>query len=133
MKTGAAFLNRLRYALLVLVVTGCGDDRAHVTGKVARADGSPLSKARVIARSDSGKSASDVTDQEGRFRLSASEPDGGMEPGTYAVIIVEDRGRTDNMRAASISAKYADPAQSGLNFSVAAGEEKTFDITLDPL
>jgi hypothetical protein len=49
------------------------------------------------------------------------------------VIIVEDRGRTDNMRRPSISAKYADPVQSGLTFTVEPGDEKVFDVTVDAL
>ena len=120
-------------AVLAALLCGCGGDgRAAVTGRVVRADGSPLAGARVVARSDTtGKSASDSTNAEGRFELGGETPGDGVLPGDYAVIVIEDRGQTDGMRPASIAGKYADPAQSGLAFSVAPGETKTFDITVE--
>jgi hypothetical protein len=119
--------------LLAALLSGCGGDgRVEVSGRVVRADGSPLSGARVIARSEAtGKSASDSTNAEGQYKLGGEIPGDGVLPGEYAVIVIEDRGQTDGMRPASIAAKYADPAQSGLAFSVAPGESKTFDITVD--
>ena len=120
-------------ALALTAATGCGDERAQVTGRVVRSDGEPVMEARVIARSDNGKSAVGVTKEDGQFELSSAEPGRGIEPGDYSVIIVEDRGRTDNMRPATISAMYADPSLSGLTLSVQAGESKEFDITVDPL
>ncbi len=120
-------------AVLAALFCGCGGDgRAAVSGRVVRADGDPLSGARVVARSDAtGKSASDTTDAEGRFELGGETPGDGVPPGDYAVIIIEDRGQTDGMRPASIAGRYADPAQSGLAFTVAPGESKTFDITVE--
>ena len=115
------------------LLSGCGGDgRAAVSGRVVRADGSPLAGARVIARSDAtGKSANDATDADGQYELGGETPGDGVPPGDYAVIVIEDRGQTDGMRPATIAGKYADPAQSGLAFSVAPGEIKTFDITVD--
>jgi hypothetical protein len=126
---------RLPHTMLALLVAsaGCGSDRAEVTGRVVRSDGQPLKSARVIARSESGASAYGATNEDGQFSLSAGDAGEGLDPGQYAVIIVEDRGRTDSMRPPSISAKYADPAQSGLAFAVEPGDEKVFDVTVDAL
>lgn len=37
------------------------------------------------------------------------------------------------MRAASISPKYGNPDESGLAFVLSDGEEKVFDVVVDPL
>jgi hypothetical protein len=138
-------LSRLEYPLLLripragaafgvlLFALGCGGgDRAEVSGKVTRADGSPLVGARVIARSDAtGKSASGITDDDGNYALSTVEPGDGVPAGDYKASIIEFRGMGDNMRPASISTKYGNPDESGLAFAIAGGEEKVFDVVVD--
>jgi hypothetical protein len=119
----------------LLLALGCGGgDRAEVSGKVTRADGSPLVGARVIARSDAtGKSANGVTDNDGHYFLSMVEPGDGVPAGDYKASIIEFRGTGDNMRPASISLKYGNPDESGLAFAISGGEEKVFDVVVDPL
>ncbi len=119
----------------LLMAIGCGSaDRAEVSGKVTRADGSPLVGARVIARADAtGKSANGLTDSDGSYVLSMIEPGDGVPAGEYKASIIEYRGSGDNMRPASISSKYANPDESGLAFAVSGGEEKVFDVVVDPL
>jgi hypothetical protein len=119
----------------LLLALGCGGgDRAEVSGKVTRADGSPLVGARVIARSDAtGKSANGVTDNDGHYVLSMVEPGDGVPAGDYKASIIEFRGTGDNMRPASISLKYGNPDESGLAFAISGGEEKVFDVVVDPL
>lgn len=119
----------------LLLAIGCGSaDRAEVSGKVTRADGSPLVGARVIARADAtGKSANGLTDSDGSYVLSMIEPGDGVPAGEYKASIIEYRGSGDNMRPASISSKYANPDESGLAFAVSGGEEKVFDVVVDPL
>jgi hypothetical protein len=119
----------------LLLALGCGGgDRAEVSGKVTRADGSPLVGARVIARSDAtGKSANGVTDYDGHYVLSMVEPGDGVPAGDYKASIIEFRGTGDNMRPASISLKYGNPDESGLAFAISGGEEKVFDVVVDPL
>ena len=122
-------------AIAILICNcGCSDgDRANVTGRVVRTDGAPLVGATVIARSDeTGKSVTGVTDANGSFQLGGAEPGDGVLPGEYGVIVMEYRGRPDNMKPPSIADKYADPASSGLMFSVQSGEDKVFDIAVDP-
>lgn len=119
----------------LLFALGCGGgDRAEVSGKVTRANGSPLVGARVIARSDAtGKSANGITDNDGRYVLSMVDPGDGVPAGDYKASIIEYRGRGDNMRPASISVKYGNPDESGLTFAISGGEEKVFDVVVDPL
>jgi hypothetical protein len=118
---------------VLLFALGCGGgDRAEVSGKVTRADGSPLVGARVIARSDAtGKSASGITDDDGNYVLSTVEPGDGVPAGDYKASIIEFRGTGDNMRPASISLKYGNPDESGLAFAISGGEEKVFDVVVD--
>jgi hypothetical protein len=124
----------LVFALVVGLSAGCGgSDRATVTGKLMRQDGSALAGARVIATSsESGKSAYGATDEQGRFELGVAEQGDGIPPGDYQVVIVEDRGDPDNRRMASIAAKYQGAATSGLRLIVAAGEKAELNATLDP-
>jgi hypothetical protein len=121
-------------AITLLAAAGCqGNDRAKVSGKLLRQDGTPLAGARVIATSGSaGKSAYGTTDQQGKFELGVAQEGDGVPPGKYEVTIVEDRGDPDNRRPASIAAKYRDPATSGLTLDVQAGETAELNLTLEP-
>lgn len=130
MQTG--FLRKGAGGCILLVVLGCGGDRAEVSGRVTRADGSPLVGARVIARSDvTGKSANGITDSDGRYVLSTADADDGVPAGDYKASVIEFRGNGDNMRPASISTKYGNPDESGLAFAISGGEEKVFDVVVD--
>jgi hypothetical protein len=79
-----------------------------------------------------GKSGVGITDKDGHYTLNGKEPGSGVEAGEYTAIIMEDRGQTDSMRPPTIAARYADPAQSGLSFTLQPGEKKVVDITVDP-
>ena len=118
----------------LLLALGCGGgDRGEVSGRVTRPDGSPLVGARVIARVDAtGKSANGLTDSNGSYVLSMVEPGDGVPAGDYKASIIEYRGMGDNMRPASISLKYGNPDESGLTFAISGGEEKVFDVVVDP-
>ena len=118
----------------LIAIAGCGSsDRANVTGTLLRKDGTPLVGARVIARSpETGESAYGITDSEGRFELGAAAESGGIPPGGYEVLIVEDRGDPDHRKPLSIAAKYRDPSASGLKVNVTAGEQAELNLTLDP-
>jgi hypothetical protein len=128
----------VRSAALVVAtlapLTGCGGgEQGRVTGQVVRSTGAPLSGVSVIARSDeSGKTSYGTTDGEGHFELSTITAGDGVPPGRYRVVIMEPRGATEGTRPVTIAAKYGDPAKSGLSFTLVAGEDKTFDVTVDP-
>ncbi len=118
---------------MLTLLAGCGGDLAFVAGRASRPDGKPVVGANVIARSEvSGKSVSGVTDSDGHYSLALPESGAGVPPGEYKVAVVENRGMSDNMRPATISAKYSNPDQSGLSFTVVAGDDKVFDIVVDP-
>ncbi|HMO86235.1 MAG TPA: carboxypeptidase-like regulatory domain-containing protein [Lacipirellulaceae bacterium] len=121
-------------AIAALAAAGCGGSgNASITGTVTRPDGTPAEGLRVIARSaETGKWGSGVTDHSGKFTLGNAEPGDGLPPGDYAVTIVEDTGGIDQMSRPTIAVRYGNPDQSGLSFSVAAGEKKVFDVTVDP-
>jgi hypothetical protein len=123
----------LAAALAVLPATGCGSDRLHVGGRVARNDGSPVVGARVYFRSpETGQAATAYTDQEGRYALGTSEVGEGVLPGEYYVLVSEDRGPRTKLRPRTVHAKYESPDTSPLKFTVEPGGETTYDIVLDP-
>jgi hypothetical protein len=126
---------RVFVAGAVLCLTGCGGaDRGGVVGTIAKSDGSPLVGARVTARSDAtGKWATGITDETGRYELGSEQPGDGIPPGEYYVKINEDRGSWDHPRPRTIPQKYEDPAISGLHVNVVAGEDAVLDVKLDPL
>jgi hypothetical protein len=118
----------------VLLAAGCGQsNRAGVYGKVTRQDGSPLVGARVTAKSDDGRFARGVSDQEGRYQLGVAEYGDGLPPGDYHVTVHEDRGDGDDRTPRTIPEKYEDPAQSGLTLSVKPGDSTEFNITVESL
>jgi hypothetical protein len=113
---------------LILSLAGCGGESAKVTGTVRRADGSPLPDVRVMARSADGKWYSGMTDAAGQYELGSTESGRGVPPGDYQASLVEDRGGMDSMKPPQFPARYGNPSESLLSFSVAAGESKIFDI-----
>jgi hypothetical protein len=130
--------NHVRSAAMVAAalvpLAGCGGvDQGRVTGRVVRSTGAPLGGISVIAREDeTGKTSHGTTDDDGHFELSTVTAGDGVPPGRYRVVILEPRGATEGASPATIAVKYGDPATSGLTFTVAAGEEKSFDVSVDP-
>ncbi len=133
--------NRRRLAAIVVFgavfapMVGCGgSDRAHVTGRIMKADGKPMTNGKIMARSNkTGKWASGVTGPEGEYALGVAEAGDGITPGDYYVTIREVFPDSDRPPAPTIPAKYADASASGLVLHVKAGEDATFDVKLDPL
>jgi hypothetical protein len=96
------------------------------------ANGAPLVRARVIARSaETGKSVYGTSDSSGNFELDGGEE--GIPAGEYDVIVLEDRGDPDARRPLTVAAKYRNHETSGLKVTVEAGETTELKITLDPL
>jgi hypothetical protein len=118
----------------LLAMSGCdASDRGGINGTVLRKDGTPLVGARVVARAqETGRSAYGTTDSDGRFELGSAEQDDGVAAGDYDVIVLEDRGDPDTRRPPTIAVKYRDPATSGINVTVRAGETQEMNLTLDP-
>jgi hypothetical protein len=127
------FAIRIVAVWCISLAVGCSSpDVATVSGQVVRHDGTPVTGAQLTARSsESGKWASGITDPEGRYSLSRAANERGVTPGSYDVIIVEDRGDVDSPRVRTIPKKYGDAATSGLTFSAQAGQAIVFDVKLD--
>jgi hypothetical protein len=118
----------------VMVTVGCGEkvSRGHVSGRLTLAGGNPVVGVTVVARSAAtGKSASGTTDGEGKFELGVEKPGDGLPPGDYTVTVLEVNRDMDNPKPKSIHHKYSEHSTSGLSFSVADGEHKTFDAELE--
>ena len=117
----------------VLLLIGCGNsDRASASGRLMRADGSPLVGARVIATSsETGTTAYGQTDSDGRFSLGVAAEGDGVPPGDYRVAIIERRGDSDIPPPATISKKYRDSTTSGLHLAVESGQKASLDAQLD--
>ncbi|MAT69824.1 MAG: hypothetical protein CMJ58_09900 [Planctomycetaceae bacterium] len=120
--------------LLWNVCSGCSSsNNAQVSGSVARADGTPLVRARVTAHPQAdGATVYGTSDSQGRFRLSTGDPTTGVPPGDYRVSVAEDIGDMEQPQPPTVAAKYSSPANSGFSFSVAAGEDHELDLILDP-
>jgi hypothetical protein len=115
---------------------GCGGSSSgRVTGKVTRAaGGAPLVAATIIARCDeTGATSRGTTDAAGAYELSTIAPGDGTPPGTYKVVVLEAQGSFDAPAKPTIAAKYGRAEESGLEFTLGAGEAKTFDIAVDGL
>jgi hypothetical protein len=124
-------------ATILFVAVGCGGSQtSHVSGQVLRHDGTPLVGATVTARSnETGKWASGITDEEGRYRLQSPNNESGLPPGDYYVTIAEASHPgfdADQQPPRTIPQKYEMPS-SGLELAVKAGEPTVFDVRLDPL
>lgn len=132
--TNASSCFRVLPAAVLLACAGCsGSANQRVAGRIVRSDGAPLVGATVTARhEETGVSYYGTTDADGRYELSAVESGAGAPPGTYRVVIMEQRGDRDSIHRPTIAAKYSDPALSGLTLTVVAGEDAAFDVTVDP-
>ena len=115
-------------------LSGCGGstDRVDITGRVTRADGSPLVGAKVsFASNQTGKSALGFTDRDGRYELGTARLGEGIPPGEYYVTVSEDRGDVENPQPPTVHERYRIPGDSGLTFKVEPRGERTFDVVLD--
>lgn len=117
-----------------LAAGGCGGtDNGRVSGRVVRKSGEALAGANIIARNnETGQSCYATTAADGRYELSGGESGTGVPAGDYSVVIVEKKASRDAISPPTIADRYSDPAKSGLSFTVAGGEEKSFDVTVEP-
>ena len=136
--------------LLAVTLTGCGSSTKLLPAQgTVRAEGQPVAGALVTFRCEQpAKVATGTTDAQGRFQLT-TYPDGkGAVAGKHRVTVtkfpapsgtaaagssMEDMLKKPAAQAApqnQLPAKYADPAQSGLEFTVTAGGANDFTIEL---
>lgn len=129
----------------LLFVSGCGGpDRLPlipVSGTVTM-DGKPLEKISVTFHPETGRSASGVTDAEGKFRLTTYDTNDGAVIGKHKVSlsqmlddipdeIPEDYDYVQDGEVANVSIpeKYLDPETSGL-ISTIVGDESLKEVTI---
>ncbi len=123
-----------------LLLTGCGNDLAQVTGTIT-VDGQPLQtaddvKVTILFQPESGGApATGLVDTNGQYTLSTGG-DEGITPGEYLVTCAVTQlippatpGGTPGGRRIS-DPKYANAATSGLRLSVKAGDNQ-YDIALN--
>src|SRR5215470_16755269 len=78
------------------VVAGCGRAKAVKTSGVVTLDGQPVEGALVKfipVDAAKGSVASGVTGQDGKFRLTTTNPNDGAVPGEYIVLVTLDERR----------------------------------------
>lgn len=122
-------------------LVGCGgnDGRVKVTGEVTF-DGKPLEEGNITFGGDKGAAGAGKI-SNGKFSLSESGDEAGVQPGSYTVLInswVEERGsvRPDGSFSPGITRiplVYLDAKKSGLKAEVKSGEKNhfTFDLKSD--
>lgn len=121
--------------VLICATAGCiGSKGAKVSGRLVRADGTPLVSAKVIARSSStGNWAVGLTNDEGEFSLKTPDNTDKIPPGDYYVIIREDLGNENRRLPRTIDKKYSLQSRSGIRLNLEAGDKEELNLTLDPI
>ncbi len=128
----------LLVGLLACLCTGCGDNdgRVSVSGEVLF-DGKPLEDGNITFGGPMGAAGSGKI-ANGKFQLSESGDEPGVQPGNYDVLIsswIEERGsvRPDGSFAPGttrIPLSYLDPKKSGLKAEVKSGQKNQFTFEL---
>ncbi len=124
-------------ALLLLAAAGCGPRLYPVRGKVALADGRPVTEGMVVfERKGEAKEAVTARGEiqpDGSYRLSTHRPGDGAPPGTYRVLVAPKTDPNAVDRAPQpppFDPRYADFSTSGLECEVKAGGANEFPITV---
>jgi hypothetical protein len=125
----------LLLALLLATLAGCGPSMVPVRGKVAFADGTPLTEGMVVCESKDVHAVA-VRGQiqaDGSFELSTHMPGDGVMPGKYRVLVAPkyDANAVDRpARQPPFDPRFADFATSGLELEVTAAGPNELPITL---
>jgi hypothetical protein len=126
----------LAAALLAAASSGCSQsDTVPVTG-VLTFNGQPAGQAEVMFNPKTGRIATGVTDDSGRFALSTAKPNDGALPGEYVVTVGEyyPPDKPPKMPPpgqplpSRFPRKYGDPATSPLTVTVNRGQKNDFQL-----
>jgi hypothetical protein len=145
LKRKASSLFWLSAGTLFLLAAGCGSSqlpaRVPVQGKVTW-KGQPLGSGSVVfspatsAGPEANRPATAELAADGVYRLSSFRPNDGVMPGEYRVTVVSYSSPPDPEHGkppvSRIPARYGDPVQSGLSFTVPPGARGplVFDIDI---
>jgi len=121
-------LRQLWPVLLLVVVVGCNQGMATVTGKVVyENDGSAVPAGLVMfLPTEKGQSfARSNIQPDGSYRLGTEKPGNGAKPGKYGVCIIPPDRSAERENGAKITplvdSRYQDATTSGLEFEVQPG------------
>ncbi len=129
-------MSRGRFAVVLCAAAclGCTQsDTVPVTG-VVLLNGQPAAQAEVLLNPKTGRMASGVTDDQGRFSVSTAKPNDGAVPGEYIVTLFEyyPPDKPPKMPPAGqplpsrFPPQYADPAKSPLTVTIERGKKNDF-------
>jgi hypothetical protein len=128
-------LRNLAVVTLVVGVTGCGNGRSAVNGRVTYPDGSPLTEGTVIGQRGEGVGSVTVQGRvksNGSFSWGTDREGDGVVPGKYRVAVMP-RGLGDAERAEgkqpAVDPRFSSLQTSGIEFEVKEGRN-TLDITV---
>jgi hypothetical protein len=136
------FRKSVGYACALVLTSGCGSSGPE-TGEVkgiVQLDGEPLTSGIVTFTPQGGRSATGFIKSDGTYRLTTYHDGDGALPGKHTVTITpggtgpqaKPDYESDRPSAVKspIPAKYANPADSDLEFEVKAGETNHADFEL---
>jgi hypothetical protein len=123
---------RLAAILIALAIAaGCGDGRplrVPVSGQVL-IDGKPLRDAHIRFYPTEGRSATAMSDPEGRFALSCYQDNDGVIPGQQKVVVAAFETINANTLKWNAPKKYSEEGASGLEYKIEK-PESDFKIEL---
>ena len=114
-------------ACALALVAGCGDGagapaKSALRGRIT-VDKKPLGAGLVTAHSGGSKVAETNLNQDGSFEFY------NLSAGDYQLAVSNTEASTPYFKGVKLPSRYADPAQSGMTVSVAAGENsREFDL-----
>lgn len=125
------------FALIALVLAGCGQSRSHVpvTGTVKYGDGTvPQGDISSVTFQPSSplpgaKGAAGNIGPDGAFELRTVKPGDGALPGDYKVTIHVTQGYPNGK--SMVAKKFTSHADTPLTASVTAGDDNHFDFTVE--
>lgn len=129
--------------LLLLFLVGCGESRTTPVEGVVLLDGQPLANASIqFVPNGSGRDATGATNERGEFSMSTFDPNDGVAPGSYKVVISPPLGEVDTTKYSSAAdamsaaaqarpapkstfpKKFTTPSETPLTQEVPTGKEK---------
>jgi len=101
-------MNRTLCLVVAIALAGCGGGRTTPVSGVVLLDGKPVAAAAVqFVAQGKGRDATGETDKSGQFVMSTYQPQDGVLPGSYKVVISPPTGVADTTQYASAESAMA--------------------------